>query len=142
MLIPAKAEYGMRALLALAALDEATTAEALAQSQNLPINFLRAILNDLRRADLVVSQRGAVGGYRLARPPSTITLAEVIRVLSGPLAEVRGVRPENTEYFGAATHLKDVWVAVATSLDTLLCDITLEDVLQGRPSSSVAPPAG
>ena len=137
MMIPAKVEYGMRALLALTELGEAKTA-ALAESQGLPAKFLSAILNDLRRAGIVVSQRGADGGYRLARPAATITVAEVMRALDGPLAEVRGLRPEDTQYFGAATHLQDVWVAVRASMRNVLELVTLEDVVLGRFPRSVA----
>ena len=59
----------------------------------------------------MASQRGADGGYRLARPAAEISVADVVRALDGPLADVRGDRPENAEYNGAAEHLKDVWVA-------------------------------
>ena len=92
--IPAKVDYGMRALLALTARGEPTTAEALAEAQALPSKFLGAILNDLRRAGIVASQRGSEGGYRLARPAAEISVADVMRALDGPLAEVRGLRPE------------------------------------------------
>ena len=84
----------MRALLTLAAAEgEPATADALAASQGLPSKFLGSILNDLRRAGIVASQRGAEGGYRLARPANSITFADVMRALDGPLAEVRGLRP-------------------------------------------------
>ena len=96
MHIPAKVDYGIRALLALAAAGTPQTAESLAEQQGLPPRFLGAILADLRRAGIVASQRGAEGGYRLARDPSDITIADVIRALDGPLAEVRGYRPEAT----------------------------------------------
>src|SRR5271155_5028065 len=99
--IPAKVDYGLRALLALTANGMPLTAESLAAEQGLPPRFLGAILADLRRAGLVASQRGADGGYRLARPPEHITVADVIRALEGPLAEVRGYRPEATHYEGA-----------------------------------------
>src|ERR1700735_2309264 len=112
MHIPAKVDYGIRALLALAAAGPPQTAEYLAGEQGLPPRFLGAILADLRRAGLVASQRGSEGGYRLARAPRQITVAEVIRALDGPLAEVRGHRPEDTHYDGAAEHLQLVWVAV------------------------------
>src|SRR6185437_16030891 len=111
MHIPAKVDYGIRALLTLAAAGTPQTAEFLAGEQGLPPRFLGAILADLRRAGIVASQRGAEGGYRLARNPDSITIADVIRALDGPLAEVRGFRPEATNYDGAAEHLQQVWVA-------------------------------
>ncbi|MGH8981127.1 MAG: RrF2 family transcriptional regulator [Acidimicrobiales bacterium] len=132
MHIPAKVDYGLRAMLSLAVADAPQTTEQLAGGQGLPPRFLGAILAELRRAGLVASQRGADGGYRLARPPSEITCAEVIRVLDGPLAEVRGLRPEATRYEGAATHLQDVWVAVRASLRAVLERVTLADVANGE----------
>ena len=132
MHIPAKVDYGIRALLTLAAAGTPQTAEYLAGEQGLPPRFLGAILADLRRAGIVASQRGAEGGYRLARDPDVITIADVIRALDGPLAEVRGFRPEATSYDGAAEHLQQVWVAVRASLRTVLEKITLTDVITGK----------
>lgn len=137
--IPAKVDYAMRALLTLAAAEgEPATADALAASQGLPSKFLGSILNDLRRAGIVASQRGAEGGYRLARSANSITFADVMRALDGPLAEVRGLRPEAAQYEGAAERLQDVWVAVRASLRNVLDHITLEDVVKGRLPRSVA----
>jgi Rrf2 family protein len=138
MHISAKVEYGMRALLTLADRDDSCTAESLAQAQGLPTKFLGAILNDLRRAGLVTSQRGGDRGYRLARPASSITVADVMRSLDGPLAEVRGLRPEMAKYQGPARHLQDVWVAVRASLRTVLERVTLDDVVKGKLPSPVA----
>ena len=137
MHIPAKVDYGMRALLTLAQIGEPATAESLASAQGLPAKFLGAILNDLRRAGIVVSQRGAEGGYRLARPASAIAVADVMRALDGPLAEVRGLRPEDTRYDGAAAHLQDVWVAVRASMRSVLELVTLEGVVSGHLPRSV-----
>jgi Rrf2 family protein len=132
MHIPAKVEYGLRALLILAASGTPETAERLAEQQGLPPRFLGAILADLRRSGIVASQRGAEGGYRLAREPEKITLAEVIRSLDGPLAEVRGSRPEATSYEGVAEHLQQIWVAVRASLRSVLENVTLADVVSGK----------
>jgi Rrf2 family protein len=132
MHIPAKVEYGLRALLTLTAAGVPQTAERLAQEQGLPPRFLGAILADLRRAGLVASQRGAEGGYRLARPPDHISMADVIRCLDGPLAEVRGFRPEVMTYDGAAEHLQQVWVAVRASMRSVLENVSLQDVVNGQ----------
>jgi len=137
MHIPAKVDYGIRALLTLAAAGVPQTAEALAVEQGLPPRFLGAILADLRRAGLVASQRGAEGGYRLARSPDEITIADVIRALDGPLAEVRGFRPEATSYDGAAENLQQVWVAVRASLRSVLENVTLTHVISGALPSTV-----
>jgi Rrf2 family protein len=136
--IPAKVDYGMRALLTLTELGEPATAESLATAQGLPAKFLGSILNDLRRAGIVASQRGADGGYRLARPAGAIAVADVMRALDGPLAEVRGLRPEDARYEGAAAHLQDVWVAVRASMRAVLEQVTLEDVVRGRLPRAVA----
>jgi Rrf2 family protein len=136
--ISAKVDYGMRALLTLAARGEPTTSEDLAREQGLPAKFLGSIMTDLRRAGLVVSQRGAEGGFRLGRAPKEIAVADVMRALDGPLAEVRGLRPESTTYDGAAEHLQDVWVAVRASLRAVLEQVTLEDVVRGRLPRPVA----
>lgn len=138
MHIPAKVDYGMRALLTLVARGEPTTGEALAEEQGLPSKFLGAILTDLRRAGLLASQRGSEGGYRLARPASEITVADVMRALDGPLAEVRGLRPEATNYHGAAEHLQEVWVAVRASLRSVCEEVSLDAVVKGRLPSRVA----
>jgi Rrf2 family protein len=130
--IPAKVDYGLRALLVLAAADEAMTSRALASDQDLPAGFLSAILNDLRRAGMVTNRRGPDGGYRLARPADSITVADVMRVLDGPLARVRGARPEATDYAGSAQYLQLVWIAVRANLRNVLEHVTLLDVVKGQ----------
>lgn len=138
MHISARADYAMRALLTLAASDAPRVkGEVLMSAQGLPRKFLEQILTELRRAGIVQSQRGAHGGYCLARPADRITLADVMRAVDGPLAEVRGLRPEDTTYAGAAEHLQEVWVAVRASLRTVLESVTLADVVQGRLSTVI-----
>jgi Rrf2 family protein len=129
--IPAKADYAIRALLMLATAEGSISADHLAHDQGLPPKFLGSILSDLRRGGIVTSQRGAEGGFKLARPANEITIADVLRVLSGPLAGVRGMRPETLEYEGAAAHLRDVWVAVRASLRAVLEHVTIADVVSG-----------
>lgn len=106
--------------------------DAIVSEQGLPRKFVEAILGELRRANLVRSQRGADGGYALARPAGDITLGAVIRAVDGPLAEIRGQRPHETEYSGVAAHLPDVWVAVRASLRKVLDETTLAQVLTGK----------
>lgn len=106
--------------------------DVVVSEQGLPRKFVEAILGELRRANLVRSQRGAAGGYALAKPASEITLGAVIRAVDGPLAEIRGLRPNETEYSGVAQHLPDVWVAVRASLRRVLDETTLAQVLSGR----------
>ena len=133
MHISARIEYALRALCTLAAREgEPLTAEELAEAQGLPVRFLRAILNALRRVGIVTSQRGNEGGYKLARPASEITIGDVFRRLEGPLAEVRGMRPESASYEDAAVHLQKVWVAVRACLRGVLDEVTLEQVVSGK----------
>jgi len=138
--ISAKSDYAVRALLVLAADSSGRpiTAEALATAQDIPAKFLENILLDLRRGGLVASQRGAEGGYRLSRPAGAISLAQVIRVVDGPLANIRGVRPEEASYEGPAAALRDVWVAMRSAMRSVLESVTLADVVAGDLPPSVA----
>ena len=130
--ISAKTDYALRALLILAdAAPALVKIDTLSERQGLPRKFVEAILSELRRAGLVLSRRGSDGGYALARPADEITVGAVIRVVDGPLAEVRGLRPHETEYVGVAQHLPDVWVAMRAALRTVLDETTLEHVLRG-----------
>jgi Rrf2 family protein len=137
--ISAKAEYAMRALLTLAGAGGGPmTAEQLATAQDLPVKFLENILVDLRRSSLLRSQRGNEGGYRLARPAADITVAEVLRLVDGPLAEVRGARPEQSTYEGPAEHLQDVWVAARAALRSVFEHVTLADIARGKLPARIA----
>jgi Rrf2 family protein len=132
--VSARADYAIRALLELAAAggDSSLRGDALARAQGIPPKYLENLLADLRRARIVASQRGVNGGYRLARPASAITLADVIRAIDGPLAGVRDAAPEDVSYTGAATSLRDVWVALRASMRTVLEATTLADVAAGK----------
>ncbi len=133
MRISARADYAVRAAVELAAAGEGPTkGEAIAQAQSIPLKFLENILADLRHAGLVRSQRGADGGYWLAKPATEITVADVIRAVEGPLASVRGGPPEDVAYQGAAVPLVQVWIAVRASLRTVVERVTLADVAAGR----------
>lgn len=139
--ISARTDYAVRAMLMLAAAQREgagpVSVETLAHRQDLPRKFLEAIAADLRGAGLVVSTRGARGGYALSRPAGQVSLGDVFRAVDGPLAEVRGLRPHETSYEGVAEHLPTVWVAVRASLREVLDGTTLEDVLTGALPSRV-----
>jgi Rrf2 family protein len=137
--VSAKADYAIRALVELAAAgDGPVKAERIAQAQEIPLKFLENILLDLKHAGLVQSQRGAEGGYWLARPAEEISLADVIRAVEGPIANVRGQRPEQVAYRGAAEPLRDTWVAVRANLRAVLETVTLADLAAGRLPDEVA----
>jgi len=129
--VSAKVDYALRAMaeLAVAPAGRLTTAEQLASAQQIPPKFLESILSQLRSAGLVASQRGAEGGYQLARPAKDISIAEVIRELEGPIATVRGVRPDQLEYEGAAEGLRDVWLELRTQIRGVLEETTLADLV-------------
>ncbi|MDQ1359251.1 MAG: hypothetical protein QOJ52_1594 [Acidimicrobiaceae bacterium] len=132
MQISARADYAIRALAELAAAGAGPVkSERLAHSQQIPAKFLENILSELRHASILLSQRGAEGGYWLARPAREITMADIIRAVDGPLANVRGQRPETLDYQGAAARLSDVWIAVRASLRSVLEQVTLADLVDG-----------
>jgi Rrf2 family protein len=134
MRISARADYAVRAAaeLAAAAGTGPVKGEQIARAQRIPLKFLLNILTELRHARLVQSHRGAEGGYELARPAAEITLAEVIRAVEGPLANVHDARPEELAYEGPATKLREVWIAVRANLRAVLEEITVADLADGR----------
>jgi Rrf2 family protein len=136
----AKADYAVRAAVELAALGGEGTvkAEQISEAQSIPLNFLENILAELRRAGIVESRRGAAGGYKLAKPPEDVSLADVIRAVEGPLANVRGMSPDALEYEGSAERLRDVWVALRASVRAVLEQVTLADVAKGELPPHVA----
>src|SRR6478672_11378373 len=137
--VSAKADYAIRAMVELAAAGAGPVkGDRIAQSQAIPIKFLENIMVDLRHAGLVRSQRGAEGGYWLARPAAEVSLAEVIRAVDGPLASVRGTRSEELSYAGSAEPLRDVWIAVRASLRGVLESVTLAHVARGELPPDVA----
>ncbi|EWS82427.1 RrF2 family transcriptional regulator [Brachybacterium phenoliresistens] len=139
MRISAKGDYAVRAAAELAASQDGrpVRAETLARQQQVPHRFLEAILSDLRREGIVVSRRGAGGGYVLARPADRITVADVVRAVEGPLVFVRDARPSDLEYTGAAASLQHVWVALRVNVRAVLEQVTLADLAAGTLPASV-----
>ncbi len=132
MRLSARADYALRAAIELAASpDGHVTSDQLAKAQQIPAKFLEAILTQLRRAGLVRSQRGPDGGFWLARPPEEISLADIIRAIDGPLLGVRGERPENLGYIGAAEPLQTVWIALRANERAILEEVTLAHIVGG-----------
>jgi Rrf2 family protein len=129
--ISAKVDYAVRALAELAVSEGPVKGDVVATRQGVSVHFLENILADLRRAGLVNSQRGSVGGYWLAVPASSITIADVIRTVEGPLADVRGEALEDLDYAGPAAPLRDVWVATRASVRKVLEAVTIADIASG-----------
>ncbi|MFF8534525.1 Rrf2 family transcriptional regulator [Streptomyces sp. SAS_267] len=140
MRISARADYAVRAALQLAASpdDVPLKAEAIADSQDIPHKFLESILNDMRRGGLVVSRRGGNGGYRLARAAESISIADVIRAVDGPLVSVRGVRPPELSYTGPAESLLPLWIALRSNVREILEGVSLADVASARLPADVS----
>ncbi|MET8216014.1 RrF2 family transcriptional regulator [Streptomyces hirsutus] len=140
MRISARADYAVRAALQLAASrdDAPLKTEAIAGAQDIPHKFLEGILNDMRRGGLVLSQRGGNGGYRLARPAESISIADVIRVVDGPLVSVRGVRPPDLSYSGPAQSLLPLWIALRSNVREILEGVSLADVAAAELPADVA----
>jgi Rrf2 family protein len=133
MRVSAKADYAVRAAVELASAGEGPMkGTVVANAQKIPLRFLENILGELRTAGIVQSQRGADGGYWLNRPAEEITLAEIIRAVEGPLASVRGERPEDLEYRGGSKQLRDVWVALRANMRGVLESVTLADLATGE----------
>ena len=134
MRVTAKSDYALRALIEIAGrTDEGpVSAEELGKRQDIPHGFLQSILADLRRAGIVMSQRGQSGGWRMASAPGDVSVADVIRAVDGPLVSVYGLRPEAVTYNDAASVLQPVWIAARSSLRDVFEHVTIEDLATGE----------
>ena len=139
--VSAKVDYALRAMLELAAAGGLVKGEQLATAQGIPQKFLESILIDLRHAELVSSRRGVEGGYTLARPADGISVADVIRAVEGPIATVRGARPEDVEYVGAAAGLRPVWLDLRSAMRDVLEQTTLADLVSRSSAGSAVSPS-
>ncbi len=139
MHVTAKADYAVRAVVELAhsSQESPRKVDEVAQAQRIPVSFLENILTQLRSAGVVRCQRGAEGGYWLARPAEEVTLADIIRAVEGPLVGVRGQRPDEIEYIGSAEALQAVWIALRANLRKVLEHVTVADVAEGRVPADV-----
>jgi Rrf2 family protein len=141
MRVSAKADYAVRAAAELAAAEAAedgpVKGERLATAQDIPLQFLEHILLELKHQGLVRARRGAKGGYWLARPADEVTVADVVRAVEGPIANVQSMPPESIEYAGNAESLRDVWIAVRANIRSVLEEVTLADLVSGRMPDTV-----
>ncbi len=124
--------FAIRAAAELVGKQDYVPLDLIAEGQDMPRDYVRSAMSDLRRAGIVSTRRGRVGGYRLARPADEITLADIIRAVDGPLTVVQGERPDNLEYAGAAAGLEDVWLAVRRAERQILEAVTLEHLSTGK----------
>jgi Rrf2 family protein len=140
MRVSAKVDYAVRAAVELAATgdDHWVKAESIAEAQGIPRKFLDNILQGLRQSGIVESRRGPEGGHRLAQPPDEVAIADIIRAIDGPMANVGGRSPDSVKFPGAAAPLREVWVAVRATLRSVLEEVTLADVASGDLPPQVA----
>jgi len=140
MRVSAKSDYALRALIELASRDGGSpvSAEELGRLQEIPHGFLQAILADLRRAGVVMSQRGQSGGWRMARDAKTVSVADVIRAVDGPLVSVYGLRPEAVSYNASAEVLQHVWIAARSSLRDVFEQVSIRSLADRTLPKSVA----
>ena len=138
MRITAKVEYAVRAAIELArayptdgSRPTPITRQAIAEAQEIPSKFLEHILADLKRSRIVGSARGADGGYWLHRDPAEINVADIIRAAEGPLADVRGERPDDLDYPDDLAALQRTWIALRANLRAVLEHVTLADLRDG-----------
>ena len=133
MRVSAKSDYALRALIEIATRGEGArvSAEELGKVQGIPRGFLQAILADLRRASIVISVRGQNGGWRLATDAATITVADIIRAVDGPLVSVYGLRPESVKYHDSAMGLQLVWIAARANLREVFEQVTVASLAEG-----------
>ncbi len=132
MRVTARVDYAVRAATALADAHPGTlTAEAIAERQALPLAFTKQILARMRRSAIVTAERGGDGGYRLGRPPEEISVADIVRAVEGPLADVRGEPPEDLDYPTDGDVLRALWIATRASLRAVLENVTLADLAKG-----------
>lgn len=132
MRLSGRTVFAIRAAAELAGREDYVPLDTIAEQQDLPADYVRSAMSDLRRAGIVSTRRGRVGGYRLARDAAQISLADIIRAVDGPLTVVQGERPDDLVYEGAAAGLEDVWLAIRRAERRILEAVTLEHLRSGR----------
>jgi Rrf2 family protein len=140
MRVTAKSDYALRALIEIARRGDGgpVSAEEIGRLQDIPHGFLQAILADLRRAGVLVAQRGQSGGWRMSKDADAVTVADVIRAVDGPLVSIYGLRPEAVEYNDTAAVLQHVWIASRRSLRDVLETVTVRQLADGKLPRSVS----
>ena len=140
MRVTAKSDYALRALIEIARRSDGgpVSAEEIGRLQEIPHGFLQAILADLRRAGVLVAQRGQSGGWRMSKDADAVTVADVIRAVDGPLVSIYGLRPEAVEYNDTAAVLQHVWIASRRSLRAVLETVTVRQLADGKLPRSVS----
>ncbi|MEL7476055.1 MAG: Rrf2 family transcriptional regulator, partial [Cyanobacteria bacterium J06555_12] len=128
-----RGRYSVKALLDLALIDgqQPMSVRAIAERQNIPAPYLEKLLGELRQAGLVTSQRGAHGGYRLARPARAISLGQVLAAVGETIQPLDAAQPDDKAR--GTENVEDwvtqaVWQRVTQQLQQVVDSITLEDL--------------
>ena len=140
--ISKRTQYALKAMLALGRRyrDKPVLIATLAKEESIPLKFLEVILLDLKGHGILESKKGRGGGYHLSRPPSTITLGSVIRMIEGPLAPLPCASEtafqacsecQDIEKCGTRVIMRQVRDAMAAVLD----NTTLADLLRRENSA-------
>ncbi len=133
MKISTKGRYGLRAMvdLAINASVEHVALNAVAERQNISMNYLEQVFAGLRKAELVKSVKGAQGGYTLARKPESIKVGDILRVLEGNLSVIDESETYNIDNKSIQYCLKlNVWDKIDESINAVVDSITLGDLVQ------------
>jgi len=134
MRISTRGEYGLRAMLVLADnyKEGPYPLREIAESEQISEQYLEQLFRELRKNNLVISYRGAKGGYVLARPPAEISIGQVLAILEGPLAPMQCVADGEAKdicVHSSGCPTKVLWKKLKTAIDTVLDTTTLADLL-------------
>ncbi len=134
MKLSTRAKYGIHAMvdLAMQAGNGPQPIKAIAERQSVPEQYLEQLIAVLRKAGLVCSVRGAQGGYYLAKPPGDITMADLMDALEGPIELSDCLTGEDVCSRACACPTKRVWERLSQSIDSVLRDVTLQDMLNDQ----------
>ena len=135
-------DYSLKALLLLAERYPTTLpvrVEEIAATQDIPENYLRRLLIELKRGGLVASQKGPSGGYMLARPPARITMADVVEIIEGDYTPVECLEDGATSFCSrdSGCPMRDIWREVRDSVVGILRNATLQSLAERRKSVSM-----
>ncbi len=135
MNISSKAEYGIRAIVAIAGADRPVKRADIAARQSIPVPFLTQVLRALVNGGLVKSSRGPEGGYALGRPAEAITLLDIVTELQGqimPKGCLDATRPEICLVGGSDCLLRDVWAALKSANERVLASVSVGDLVSAQ----------
>lgn len=129
MKISTKGRYGLRAMLDLAVNSNGGHVSLfnIAERQNISVNYLEQVFSSLRKSGLVLSIKGAQGGYRLAEKPMNIKVGDILKSLEGSLSVVSTDAENGTDMQQCIT--KCVWSRINESIDSVVNSITLQDLV-------------